>query len=63
MKNLPLIHSYDSIQALSQNISKSERKHDLVIAVSCFLLCLLTVGHENFLCLGHTCPVVLTKSK
>ncbi|KAI6706989.1 hypothetical protein NL676_009951 [Syzygium grande] len=32
MKNLPLIHSYDSIQSLSKNISKSERKHDLVIA-------------------------------
>ncbi|CBI34552.3 Methyltransferase-like protein 17, mitochondrial [Vitis vinifera] len=31
-KNLPLIHSYDSIQALTQNISKSEREHDLVIA-------------------------------
>lgn len=32
LKNLPLIQSYGSIQALSQNISKSERKHDLVIA-------------------------------
>ncbi|KAI3422941.1 uncharacterized protein J3R85_011449 [Psidium guajava] len=32
MKNLPLVHSYDSIQSLSKNISKSERKHDLVIA-------------------------------
>lgn len=31
-KNLPLIHSYESIQALSKNIGKSERKHDLVIA-------------------------------
>ncbi|KAI9115321.1 hypothetical protein K1719_013640 [Acacia pycnantha] len=31
-KNLPLIHSYDSIQALSKNIGKTERKHDLVIA-------------------------------
>ncbi|KAJ9706293.1 hypothetical protein PVL29_001695 [Vitis rotundifolia] len=31
-KNLPLIHSYDSIQALTQKISKSEREHDLVIA-------------------------------
>ncbi|CAI9291068.1 unnamed protein product [Lactuca saligna] len=32
LKNLPLIQSYGSIQSLSQNISKSERKHDLVIA-------------------------------
>lgn len=32
IKNLPLIQSYDSIQALSQNINKSERQHDLVIA-------------------------------
>uniref|UniRef100_A0A2N9HRZ9 Methyltransferase n=1 Tax=Fagus sylvatica TaxID=28930 RepID=A0A2N9HRZ9_FAGSY len=32
MKNLPLIHSYDSIQALTKSINKSERGHDLVIA-------------------------------
>ncbi|CAJ1978006.1 unnamed protein product [Sphenostylis stenocarpa] len=32
LKNLPLIHSYDSIQTLSKSISKSERGHDLVIA-------------------------------
>ncbi|KAJ7952184.1 methyltransferase-like protein 17, mitochondrial [Quillaja saponaria] len=32
LKNLPLIHSYDSIQALTKNIRKSEREHDLVIA-------------------------------
>ncbi|KAE9601544.1 hypothetical protein Lal_00040705 [Lupinus albus] len=32
LKNLPLIHSYDSIQSLSQSIGKSERRHDLVIA-------------------------------
>ncbi|KAK9275025.1 hypothetical protein L1049_022283 [Liquidambar formosana] len=32
LKDLPLIRSYDSIQALTQNISKSERDHDLVIA-------------------------------
>ncbi|RDY03175.1 Methyltransferase-like protein 17, mitochondrial, partial [Mucuna pruriens] len=32
LKNLPLIHSYDSIQTLSKNISKSDRGHDLVIA-------------------------------
>nr|XP_043628666.1 uncharacterized protein LOC122600075 [Erigeron canadensis] len=32
LKNLPLIQSYASIQELSQNISKPERKHDLVIA-------------------------------
>ncbi|KAA8525735.1 hypothetical protein F0562_007590 [Nyssa sinensis] len=31
-KNLPLIKSYDSIQALTQNISKPDREHDLVIA-------------------------------
>ncbi|XP_071730650.1 uncharacterized protein [Rutidosis leptorrhynchoides] len=32
LKNLPHIQSYSSIQSLSRNISKSERKHDLVIA-------------------------------
>ncbi|KAL8238878.1 hypothetical protein R6Q59_015445 [Mikania micrantha] len=32
LKNLPHIQSYGSIQALNQNISKSERNHDLVIA-------------------------------
>ncbi|XP_057435028.1 uncharacterized protein LOC130727794 isoform X2 [Lotus japonicus] len=32
LKNLPLIQSYDSIQALSKRTSKSERGHDLVIA-------------------------------
>lgn len=38
LKNLPLIHSYDSIQSLTKNINKSERDHDLVIAVSFVLL-------------------------
>ncbi|KAK3211676.1 hypothetical protein Dsin_016382 [Dipteronia sinensis] len=32
LKNLPLIHSYNSIQALSKHINKSERDHDLIIA-------------------------------
>ncbi|KAF8379988.1 hypothetical protein HHK36_027456 [Tetracentron sinense] len=32
LKDLPLIRSYDSIQALTQNIEKSDREHDLVIA-------------------------------
>uniref|UniRef100_A0A7C9AM75 Uncharacterized protein n=1 Tax=Opuntia streptacantha TaxID=393608 RepID=A0A7C9AM75_OPUST len=32
IKKLPLIHSYGSIQSLSQDIKKSERPHDLVIA-------------------------------
>ncbi|XP_044465187.1 methyltransferase-like protein 17, mitochondrial [Mangifera indica] len=32
LKNLPLIHSYSSIQALNKDIKKSEREHDLVIA-------------------------------
>ncbi|XP_008437428.2 uncharacterized protein LOC103482845 [Cucumis melo] len=32
LKNLPLIHGYDSIQSLNKDISKSEREHDLVIA-------------------------------
>ncbi|CAA7391905.1 unnamed protein product [Spirodela intermedia] len=31
-KNLPLIRSYDSLQALSREIGKHERGHDLVIA-------------------------------
>lgn len=37
LKHLPLIHSYGSIQTLSHNIDKSDRQHDLVIAVSIFL--------------------------
>lgn len=44
LKNLPLIHSYDSIQALNKSINKSERGHDLVIAVSCILLDLFLVN-------------------
>ncbi|KAF5729772.1 methyltransferase-like protein 17 mitochondrial [Tripterygium wilfordii] len=32
MKNLPIIHGYGSIEALTKKIKKSERKHDLVIA-------------------------------
>uniref|UniRef100_A0A803PP75 Methyltransferase-like protein 17, mitochondrial n=1 Tax=Cannabis sativa TaxID=3483 RepID=A0A803PP75_CANSA len=32
LKNLPLIHSYESIETLTKNIKKSERKHDIVIA-------------------------------
>ncbi|QCD85675.1 S-adenosyl-L-methionine-dependent methyltransferase [Vigna unguiculata] len=32
LKNLPLIHSYDSIQSLSKSLGKSDRGHDLVIA-------------------------------
>lgn len=36
-KNLPLIRSYDSLQALSREIDKHERGHDLVIAVSPYL--------------------------
>ncbi|EOY23955.1 Methyltransferases,copper ion binding isoform 3 [Theobroma cacao] len=32
LKNLPLIHSYASLQTLTKDISKSEREHDLVIA-------------------------------
>ena len=38
MKNLPLTRSYGSIKALTKSISKSERGHGLVIAVSCILL-------------------------
>ncbi|KAJ4952915.1 hypothetical protein NE237_029747 [Protea cynaroides] len=32
LKDLPLIHSYDSIQELTQNLKKSDREHDLVVA-------------------------------
>ncbi|PKU69849.1 uncharacterized protein LOC110111282 [Dendrobium catenatum] len=32
LKGLPIIHSYDNIQALSHNLDKCERKHDLVIS-------------------------------
>ena len=38
MKNLPLSHGYGSIKALTKSINKSERGHELVIAVSCILL-------------------------
>ncbi|RWR89383.1 methyltransferase-like protein 17, mitochondrial isoform X1 [Cinnamomum micranthum f. kanehirae] len=31
-KDLPLIQSYDSIQALTQKLGKTEREHDLVVA-------------------------------
>ncbi|KAL6182825.1 hypothetical protein ACLB2K_044237 [Fragaria x ananassa] len=31
-KNLPLIHSYGTLQSLTKSINKSEREHDLVIA-------------------------------
>lgn len=35
LKDLPLIHGYTSLLALNKEINKkSERKHDLVIAVS-----------------------------
>lgn len=37
LKSLPLIQSYGSIQALSQDVKKSDRQHDLVIAVSTIL--------------------------
>ncbi|KAK1306742.1 hypothetical protein QJS10_CPA10g00644 [Acorus calamus] len=32
LKDLPVIHSYESIQALTRNIEKTDREHDLVIA-------------------------------
>ncbi|PPS12077.1 hypothetical protein GOBAR_AA08546 [Gossypium barbadense] len=32
LKNLPLIHGYTSLQALTKEVRKSERQHDLVIA-------------------------------
>ncbi|XP_039117522.1 LOW QUALITY PROTEIN: rsm22-cox11 tandem protein 2, mitochondrial-like [Dioscorea cayenensis subsp. rotundata] len=32
LKNLPLIHSYDSIQALNRKLEKRDRAHDLVIS-------------------------------
>lgn len=38
LKDLPLIHGYPSLQALSKTINKSEREHDLVIAVSYILV-------------------------
>lgn len=37
LKNLPLIHGYTSLQALTKEVRKSERQHDLVIAVSLWL--------------------------
>ncbi|OAY78496.1 Methyltransferase-like protein 17, mitochondrial [Ananas comosus] len=32
LKDLPLIHSYDSIQELNRNLDKRDRQHDLVIS-------------------------------
>eukprot|EP01018_Ginkgo_biloba_P035237 Gb_05556 [translate_table: standard] len=32
VKGLPIIHSYENIQALARNMNKNEREHDLVIA-------------------------------
>lgn len=40
LKDLPLIHSYDSIQELNRNLDKRDRQHDLVISVSSFKLAL-----------------------
>lgn len=47
IKNLPHIQSYGSIQALSQNINKSERQHDLVIAVSIILTLNILFGFSR----------------
>lgn len=47
IKNLPLIQSYGSIQALSQTINKSERRHDLVIAVSIILTLNILFGFSR----------------
>nr|CAD1835465.1 unnamed protein product [Ananas comosus var. bracteatus] len=33
LRDLPLIHSYDSIQELNRNLDKRDRQHDLVISV------------------------------
>lgn len=33
LKGLPVIHSYDSIQALNRSLDKHDRRHDLVISV------------------------------
>lgn len=65
LKDLPLIHSYNSIQALNKDISKSEREHDLVIAVSCILLRFLTPLPEVVmfcLCL-YLCSDIFVKGK
>ncbi|KAF5206903.1 copper ion binding / methyltransferase, partial [Thalictrum thalictroides] len=32
LKDLPVLQSYDSLQALMQNLDKSDRMHDLVMA-------------------------------
>lgn len=51
LKNLPLIQSYDSIQALTKNINKSDRDHDLVIAVSIYSSqFLLSFGQDFIFC-------------
>lgn len=52
LQNLPLIHSYDSIQALSKSIGKSERGHDLVIAVSLFFWIYLHLISHKFILFG-----------
>ena len=48
LKNLPLIQSYDSIQSLTKDINKSDREHDLVIAVSVILLFYYSIQALNF---------------
>ncbi|KAG4921543.1 hypothetical protein JHK84_050414 [Glycine max] len=55
LKNLPLIHSYDNIQSLSKSISKSEREHDLVIAVSLFF----QGSNQNFTFVYDSCIQIL----
>lgn len=62
-KDLPLIHSYGTLQSLTKSINKSEREHDLVIAVSFVYLELLSIINLifalAFLVLNHICCLLL----
>ena len=55
-KNLPLIQSYDNLQAMNRSIGKSEREHDLVIAVSLLKYIFLIFGRliSNYFVFGST---------
>lgn len=62
-KDLPLIHSYGTLQSLTKSINKSEREHDLVIAVSFVYLELLSIINLivalAYLVLNHICCLLL----
>ncbi|KAH7665975.1 DNA helicase protein [Dioscorea alata] len=65
LKDLPLIHSYDSIQALNRKLEKRDRAHDLVISSYALgeipsLRDRITIVHQLW---DHTQDVLVKKMK